>query len=364
MRITELCVGPMSQNVIDAVIYLNNFDNINLPLISSRRQIESKKIGKGYVNNFTTEDYSNYIKSVDVKKDIRLCRDHGGPWQSSDIYESQDFIKSNDLSKLSFEQDIISNFKFIHIDPSINLKSKRDLISRIEDLYVHCVNFARSHDREIYIELGKEEQINDFTDNDDLEDFINSILRLCQKNSLPKPTYIVDQFGTLVKETKNIGQITKDDKSSWNKFHSKIKIFKKYNIKSKIHNADYLKPEILKKFNKVGVDAINIAPEVGVLETRKLIEVCKEHSLRKEIDDFLEISLSSLKWQKWLINENNINDYNKAIISGHYVFSEIDFVNLKKRITFALKKKQIDLDKYLINEIRDYLKKMYSYIND
>ncbi len=113
MRITELCVGPMSKNAIDAVIYLNNFNKINLPLISSRRQIESKKIGKGYVNNFTTEDYSNYIKSADTKKDIRLCRDHGGPWQSSEIYESQDFIKSNDMSKLSFEQDIISGFKFI-----------------------------------------------------------------------------------------------------------------------------------------------------------------------------------------------------------------------------------------------------------
>ena len=74
------------------LIYLNNFDKINLPLISSRRQIESKKIGKGYVNNFTTEDYSNYIKSVDVKKDIRLCRDHGDPG-NSDAYESQDFIK-------------------------------------------------------------------------------------------------------------------------------------------------------------------------------------------------------------------------------------------------------------------------------
>ena len=364
MNITELCVGPMSLNIINAIVNLNNEYGINLPLISSRRQIETNKIGKGYVNNFTTEEYSKYINSIDTKKNIKLCRDHGGPWQSSEAFEKDKYTETNKNCELSFEQDILSGFKYIHIDPSINLNSKKELIDRIENLYCHCINFARKKNKDIYIELGKEEQTDGFTNDKDLEEFIISILDMCKKNNLPKPNYIVDQFGTLVKETKNIGQITKDDKSSWNKFHSKIEIFKKYNIKSKIHNADYLKPEILKKFNKVGVDAINIAPEIGVLETRKLIEVCKEHSLRKEIDDFLEISLSSLKWQKWLINENNINDYDKAIISGHYIFSDIDFVDLKKRITFELKKKQIDLNKYLINEIRDYLKKMYFYIND
>ena len=52
-------------------------------LIASRRQIETKNISRGYVDNFTTEKYSNFIKKFRNTK-IILCRDHGGPYQGSD----------------------------------------------------------------------------------------------------------------------------------------------------------------------------------------------------------------------------------------------------------------------------------------
>lgn len=363
MNITELCVGPMSLNTINAVVNLNNKYGINLPLISSRRQIESNKIGKGYVNNFTTEEYSKYINSIDTKKNIKLCRDHGGPWQSSEVFEKDKYIETNKNCELSFEQDILSGFKYIHIDPSINLKSKKELIDRIENLYCHCINFARKKNKDIYIELGKEEQTDGFTNDKDLEEFIISILDMCKKNNLPKPNYIVDQFGTLVKETKNIGQITRNNSEVWEKFINKIKIFRKYNLKTKIHNADYLSPDILKNFNKVKIDAINIAPEIGVFESKKIIEICKENNLNNLVDKFLELSLNSLKWKKWLISEKKTTDKDKSIIAGHYIFSDKDFVQLKQEMIFELKKKQIDLDIYLMKQIRNYLKKLYKFIN-
>ena len=51
-------------------------------MISSRRQIDSKDFVGGYVNKWDTELFSKYIKKKDKKKNIILCRDHGGPWQN------------------------------------------------------------------------------------------------------------------------------------------------------------------------------------------------------------------------------------------------------------------------------------------
>ena len=55
---TLLGVGPMSKNCIDTVIDLVNEFDIPIMLIASRRQIESKQLGNGYVNNWSTEEFS------------------------------------------------------------------------------------------------------------------------------------------------------------------------------------------------------------------------------------------------------------------------------------------------------------------
>ena len=52
---TLLGVGPMSLNCVDATIEVANETNKILTLIASRRQIDSKEFGGGYVNNFPLE---------------------------------------------------------------------------------------------------------------------------------------------------------------------------------------------------------------------------------------------------------------------------------------------------------------------
>ena len=66
-RKTLLGVGPMSLNCVDASIELSNNYNVPIILIASRRQIDSEDFGGGYVNNWNTRDYSNYIKKKDKK---------------------------------------------------------------------------------------------------------------------------------------------------------------------------------------------------------------------------------------------------------------------------------------------------------
>ena len=85
-RHTQLCVGPMSKNCIDAAIELSEQFAIPMILIASRRQVDSEEFGGGYVENHTTTTFSQYVKSKKAKN-IYLARDHGGPWQS--LYEVQ-----------------------------------------------------------------------------------------------------------------------------------------------------------------------------------------------------------------------------------------------------------------------------------
>ena len=54
-------IGPMSKNVVDAVI---NFDS-DIGLIPSRRQVD---YDGGYVNNWTTKEFSKYSKNIILKR--------------------------------------------------------------------------------------------------------------------------------------------------------------------------------------------------------------------------------------------------------------------------------------------------------
>ena len=66
-------IGPMSKNVVDSIIEFCNETNHKVGLIPSRRQIEWDG---GYVNTWTTEQFSEYTKMKLVLK-----RDHAGPGQ-------------------------------------------------------------------------------------------------------------------------------------------------------------------------------------------------------------------------------------------------------------------------------------------
>ncbi len=65
---TLLCVGPMSKNIVDASIELSDKKNIPIVLIASRRQVDTKDFGGGYVNGWDTGAFSKYVKKKQKKK--------------------------------------------------------------------------------------------------------------------------------------------------------------------------------------------------------------------------------------------------------------------------------------------------------
>ena len=57
-------IGPMSKNIVDAIIEFQLSTSINVGLIPSRRQIE---FNGGYCNNWITKEFSEYAKELIIK---------------------------------------------------------------------------------------------------------------------------------------------------------------------------------------------------------------------------------------------------------------------------------------------------------
>ena len=119
----------------------------------------------------------------------------------------------------------------------------------------------------------------------------------------------------------------------------------------KEHNGDYLTDDALKYHPKTGIHAINVAPEFGVIETRSILTWLEKNNLNEIKEEFLDISYNSKKWEKWMLPNSNTTKTDKAIISGHYIFSSREFITLKKKILENMSNPD-DFDKYLKNEIK------------
>ena len=358
---TLLGVGPMSLNCTDAAIDLANQYEIPMMLIASRRQIDSEEFGGGYVNNWTTEKFSDYVIDRDKKGKILLARDHGGPWQNEqEKSQKLSLRRAMDSAKLSYRADIDAKFQIIHIDASVDIFSKPtvdEIIDRIFELYEYCWNYAQQQGQDIIFEIGTEEQTGSTNTQEELDYLLNKIFAFCNENRLPKPTFVVVQTGTRVVETRNIGsfdspiRVAKEIPAEI-QVPKMVEICKKHGILLKQHNTDYLSDETLKWHPRLGIHSANVAPEFGVAETDALIRILEMNNLQKYAEDFLQLAYDSKKWEKWMLPNSNATDRDRSIISGHYIFATEKVSILKERAAVELKKKGIELEYELKNRVR------------
>ena len=338
-------IGPMSKDCVDIIFKYSQERNRPMFLIATRRQIEASIIGEGYVNNWSTEEFSTYISALKKKypkSAVYLCRDHGGPWQG--INENNlNYKEALRRALLSFETDIISNFDILHIDPSIHPKKKlpyRLIISRMKRIMFHCHEFAKKLHKKIEFEIGTEETNGSITEMMGFKNFIKDINLFCEKNNIAKPLFVVGQTGSLVKEMRQVGDF---DTSNTKKL---ISICNHNGVLFKEHNVDYLSEYQLSLRREVGVHAINVAPEFGVIETKCFIKQCYEENKLVLVKRFLSLSLSSRKWEKWIINEKYINSFDRSIIAGHYVFSNEKFIKLRDKLDRSKLREKIEREIY------------------
>ncbi len=359
---TLLGIGPMSKNCVDASIQLSGEYKIPLMLIASRRQIDSEEFGGGYVNNWNTKTFSEYVKKNDKSKNIILCRDHGGPWQNNlEISQNFNLRKAMESAKRSYTADIDNNLKVIHIDASISKSEKKvspkNILERTFELYEYCYAYAKKKKKEIVFEVGTEEQSGSTNTFEEIEFFLSEITKFCKKNKLPNIFFIVLQSGTKVVELRNIGSFdsivrVENQLPVEIQIIKLIEICKKYNVNFKEHNADYLSQESLRWHPFLGIQAVNVAPEFGTTETKAILKLMKQNRNYDLFDEFSKICINSKKWKKWLINNSNATELEKVIISGHYLFSSQEGKKILSELDHKLKKKNIDMNKIIIKEIK------------
>jgi len=344
---TLLGIGVMSKNVVDSAIELVNEHNIPLMLIASRRQIECQKFGGGYVNNWTTETFAKYVRDNDINNNIILCRDHGGLWQNN-FEKDFTYEEAMESAKESFRIDVESGFDILHIDTSLSPDkiTLSESVERLCELYKYC---DKASPENVMFEIGSEEQSGNIQNLDDLEYTIRYINDFCVIYGCRFPSFVVAQTGTKVLEMQNIGNFDNN--------HEKIKeivqMCNKYNIFLKEHNTDYLSDRSLKFHPKLGIHAANVAPEFGVIETKTLVQILEVYKLHDIVNEFLEMSYESKKWEKWMMPDSLTINREKAIISGHYVFSDPRFIDLKNIAISRLKEYNIDLDRELKTQIKN-----------
>lgn len=359
-RCTLLGVGPMSKNCVDVVIELANNYKIPLMLIASRRQIDSARFGGGYVNSWTTETFAKYVVDRDKRGMTILARDHGGPWQNTNEKEQKMSLRQAMASaKKSFEDDIKSGFEIIHIDPSTDVHGSLtvdDILERVFELLDYCYEVAKREKRQIIFEVGTEEQSGSTNTMEEFEYSLNEVFKFCKKNKIPHPSFIVVQTGTKVMEMRNIGSFNSPFRII-NELPAEIQIPKvielcnKHNIFMKEHNTDYLSDEALEWHPKFGIHSANVAPEYGLAETKAFVELLETNNMQKLADKFLKISFDSKKWEKWMLPNSKATDRERALIAGHYVFSNPKIEGLKKKAQSRLK--NINVDEYLKAEVRN-----------
>ncbi len=242
----KLFIGPMSKNIVDGAIEFCDKFNVRLGFIPSRRQID---FDSGYVNNWITRTFSEYVKSKTNK--IVLERDHGGPLQGQDI----------DDGNASFFQDT-NYLDIIHIDVWKKYKDFQNGLNKT----IECIKFCSYMNPNILFEIGTEEAIRK-TNTFELEYLLFELKRELNEELFNKIAYCVIQSGTSLKGTINTGKYNPI------KLRDMCHIVNKYGILSKEHNSDFVDIEEIYDRYDGGLNALNIAPEFGQIETNCILKL-------------------------------------------------------------------------------------------
>jgi len=301
MNTDKFFIGPMSKNIVDSCIEFSNEYQLTklFGIIPSRRQVDFMG---GYVNNWTTKGFSNYIKTKTNK--LFLMRDHSGP--------NQGYISDDGLESLKYDCLYLDA---IHIDPWKIVNTFEQGCQFSVDLIKYCYSVNEN----IIFEVGTEESIYKY-DSNKLKDLLTYLKNNLNNKIFDQIKYAVIQNGTSLKENTNTGIYSSD------KLSDMIKVCQEFNLISKEHNGDYLTKNLIKeKFNK-GLNCINIAPEFGLIETETYISNITDKNL---LDLYWKICYDSKKWVKWVNSDFNPIDQKLELIKicGHYVLSNPTFIN-------------------------------------
>lgn len=345
-------MGPMSLNTVHAALAVAYRHQARICLIASRRQIECAALGGGYVNHWTTEDFAKYIRAHDPQNLILLARDHGGPYQhdSENGFVLPDALKH---AQISFEADILAGFKVLHLDPEKAVDgSAPDAKAQFTQLTVDMMRaahqFAVSRNiKDVVFEVGTDEGIGqDFTAAE-WDHFLQQVMDAAAAGNINPPVSFAAPMGTKVRGTRNIGAMAahSDETAEWRQRIAELQVIaQRHGVILKLHNSDYISRDVMDHFISLGVRCMNVAPEFGVIESRRMIEILRSHHMTELAAQFEQTALKSGKWMRWQIPGSHPGDMEKVLMAGHYVFSDPAVASMRAEAAQQLAAQGIQLD--------------------
>ncbi len=375
-RFTHIGVGPMSYNLLRAALELAKEKNFPLILIASRNQVDSDRFGGGYVCGFDQKRFIEATKKIADKIGFDglcyFCRDHGGPWQRDK--ERNDKLSTEQAMEIglqSYFDDAEAGFDLLHIDPTKDPHCKGVVpLSTVLERTVYLIEKIEKERKargwkELAYEVGTEETMGGLISAEAFEGFIKELKAILDKKCLPMPLFVVGQTGTLTRLTTNVGQYDTPTATTLSN------ITHQYSTGLKEHNGDYLSNTILLEHPVIGLDAMNVAPEFGLVETEAILELAtiEEKFVEKENQSHIrsilaEHAVKGERWRKWMVggkgnytveqimgNEEDV----KLITSmcGHYTLEDVQVKAAVEKLNENTEKLGLSPKTYVIKKIKN-----------
>ena len=209
------------------------------------------------------------------------------------------------------------------------------------------INFCYSENPNIEYEVGTEQSIRHF-ETDQIDLFLNDLKNKLQPDIFNQIKYVVIQSGTSLKENTNTGDYDSV------RLTQMIEVVKKYGKLTKEHNGDYLPIKLIKEKFSLGLDAINIAPEFGQIETKIYLDKIKKEK-PELLGKLFKICYISNRWKKWVDKDFIPEENQEQLINicGHYVLSNNAFL-------YDIKRHCPNIDLEIKKKIKLKLKELYA----
>lgn len=375
-KFTHLGVGPMSDQLLRAALELAQEKNFPLILIASRNQVDSDRFGGGYVCGFDQKRFiertNRIAEEIGFKGLCYFCRDHGGPWQrdaerSACLPEEE----AMEIGLQSYFDDAKAGFDLLHIDPTKDphcsgVVPLETVLARTVTL-IEKIEAERKKQgwKELAYEVGTEETMGGLIEPGAFEWFIRELMQKLQEKNLPAPLFVVGQTGTLTRLTSNVGHY---DTPTATKLSE---ITEKYGTGLKEHNGDYLVNKILLEHPVIGLAAMNVAPEFGLVETEALLELSEiedkfvPENKRSGIRTILaEHAVKGERWRKWMMGEKRTASVEEIMKSeedvtlitsmcGHYTLEDKEVKAAVNKLYANTEALGLFPQKYVVKKIKD-----------
>lgn len=318
MLTSKLGISAVSRWVIDAALDYAERERVALMIVASRNQVEDASVGAGYTA-FTSSELVHYVRSRGPGYGL-VCRDHGGPYFSADDVGLAP-AEARERAVASLRGDIAAGFDLLHVDWS---KSTGDVLRETIDVVQELRSAAGDRVR---FEIGTDE-----TDGgvDEVDTFEANLARWTE--CLGPTEFVVGRTGSLVRERFQVGHF------AFGTVRRLTGAAHAAGFRFKEHNADYLPQQDITLRPAAGVDAVNIGPELGVIETSTVARLAMTNGAGAELKTFLRRVVDSGKWRKWMYGKNP-SPTMKAMVAGHYCQSSPEYQEL-----LAVLKDRVDVE--------------------